>query len=38
MAINVTARAVIQVKPGIDDVIWHLPFIRASRRPLHMGK
>ena len=24
-----TARAVIQVKPGIGDVIWHLPFIRA---------
>jgi heptosyltransferase II len=21
--------AVIQVKPGIGDVIWHLPFIRA---------
>jgi len=33
MAINVTANvtpfAVIQVKPGIGDVIWHLPFIRA---------
>src|ERR1700729_3049321 len=28
-AINVTASAVIQVKPGIGDVIWHLPFIRA---------
>ena len=28
-AINVTANAVIQVKPGIGDVIWHLPFIRA---------
>ena len=26
---NVTATAVIQVKPGIGDVIWHLPFIRA---------
>jgi heptosyltransferase-2 len=25
----VTASAVIQVKPGIGDVIWHLPFIRA---------
>jgi heptosyltransferase-2 len=25
----VTANAVIQVKPGIGDVIWHLPFIRA---------
>ena len=24
-----TATAVIQVKPGIGDVIWHLPFIRA---------
>src|SRR5215470_17830752 len=41
MAINVMARvtpyatphatpfAVIQVKPGIGDVIWHLPFVRA---------
>jgi len=28
-AINVTPSAVIQVKPGIGDVIWHLPFIRA---------
>ena len=28
-AINVTASAVIQVKPGIGDVIWHLPFVRA---------
>jgi len=28
-ASNVTASAVIQVKPGIGDVIWHLPFIRA---------
>jgi heptosyltransferase-2 len=26
---NVTRFAVIQVKPGIGDVIWHLPFIRA---------
>jgi heptosyltransferase II len=26
---NVTPTAVIQVKPGIGDVIWHLPFIRA---------
>jgi heptosyltransferase-2 len=26
---NVTPFAVIQVKPGIGDVIWHLPFIRA---------
>ena len=24
-----TPNAVIQVKPGIGDVIWHLPFIRA---------
>lgn len=29
MAINVKPTAVIQVKPGIGDVIWHLPFIRA---------
>jgi heptosyltransferase-2 len=28
-AINVTSFSVIQVKPGIGDVIWHLPFIRA---------
>jgi heptosyltransferase II len=28
-AINVTASAVIQVKSGIGDVIWHLPFGRA---------
>jgi len=28
-ASNVTPTAVIQVKPGIGDVIWHLPFIRA---------
>jgi len=26
---NVKPVAVIQVKPGIGDVIWHLPFIRA---------
>jgi heptosyltransferase-2 len=26
---NAAATAVIQVKPGIGDVIWHLPFIRA---------
>jgi lipopolysaccharide heptosyltransferase II len=25
----VTPTAVIQVKPGIGDIIWHLPFIRA---------
>jgi heptosyltransferase-2 len=29
MAGNVTQSAVIQVKRGIGDVIWHLPFIRA---------
>src|SRR5580698_6834414 len=28
-AISVPSTAVIQVKPGIGDVIWHLPFIRA---------
>jgi heptosyltransferase-2 len=28
-AINLAQTAVIQVKPGIGDVIWHLPFIRA---------
>jgi len=26
---NTAASAVIQVKPGIGDVIWHLPFVRA---------
>jgi hypothetical protein len=26
---NVTPHAVIQPKPGIGDIIWHLPFIRA---------
>jgi lipopolysaccharide heptosyltransferase II len=26
---NLTPTAVIQVKPGIGDVIWHLPFIRG---------
>ena len=26
---NVPSTAVIQVKQGIGDVIWHLPFIRA---------
>ena len=26
---NETPTAVIQVKPGIGDVLWHLPFIRA---------
>jgi heptosyltransferase II len=29
VAINVTPSAVIQPKPGIGDVMWHLPFIRA---------
>ena len=29
MTANVTPVAVIQVKPGIGDVIWHLPFVRA---------
>src|ERR1700681_1061380 len=28
-ASNVSSSAVIQVKPGIGDVIWHLPFVRA---------
>jgi heptosyltransferase-2 len=28
-AINVASTAVIQVKQGIGDVVWHLPFIRA---------
>ncbi len=28
-ASNVPPSAVIQVKPGIGDVIWHLPFVRA---------
>lgn len=28
-AINVTPTAIIQVKQGIGDVIWHLPFVRA---------
>ena len=29
MTANVTQHAVIQTKPGIGDVMWHLPFIRA---------
>src|SRR5580700_9349118 len=33
-AINVTASAVIQVKAGIGDVIWHLPFVRGFARRL----
>jgi ADP-heptose:LPS heptosyltransferase len=50
MAINVMARvtpyatphatplAVIQVKPGIGDVIWHLPFVRAIAAAAPGGK
>jgi heptosyltransferase-2 len=38
MAINVTPFAVIQVKPGIGDVIWHLPFIRAIAAAAPDGK
>jgi heptosyltransferase-2 len=34
-AVNV---AVIQVKPGIGDVIWHLPFIRAIAAAAPQGK
>jgi heptosyltransferase II len=34
----VTATAVIQVKPGIGDVIWHLPFIRAIARASPQGR
>src|SRR5262249_58196722 len=30
--------AVIQVKPGIGDVIWHLPFIRAIARAAPGGR
>ena len=33
-----TATAVIQVKPGIGDVIWHLPFIRAIAAVAPGGK
>ena len=35
MTINVPSTAVIQVKQGIGDVIWHLPFVRAiaAREP-----
>jgi heptosyltransferase II len=35
---NVTPSAVIQVKPGIGDVIWHLPFIRAIAAPAPGGQ
>jgi heptosyltransferase-2 len=34
----VTPSAVIQVKPGIGDVIWHLPFIRAIAAASDGGK
>jgi heptosyltransferase II len=34
----VTPSAVIQVKPGIGDVIWHLPFIRAIAAAAPSGK
>ena len=33
-----TPSAVIQVKPGIGDVIWHLPFIRAVAAASPGGK
>jgi heptosyltransferase II len=35
---NVAPCAVIQVKPGIGDVIWHLPFIRAIAAAAPGGK
>jgi heptosyltransferase-2 len=35
---NATGTAVIQVKPGIGDVIWHLPFIRAIAAAAPGGK
>jgi heptosyltransferase-2 len=34
----VTAFAVIQVKPGIGDTLWHLPFARAIARAAPGGK
>jgi heptosyltransferase II len=34
----VTPFAVIQVKPGIGDVIWHLPFIRAIAATVPDGR
>jgi len=34
----VTPSAVIQVKPGIGDIIWHLPFIRAIARAAPGGQ
>ena len=38
MSPNAAATAVIQVKPGIGDVIWHLPFIRAIAAAAPGGK
>ena len=35
---NATRFAVIQVKPGIGDVIWHLPFVRAIAAAAPGGK
>ncbi|HEX4410598.1 MAG TPA: glycosyltransferase family 9 protein [Xanthobacteraceae bacterium] len=35
---NQIATAVIQVKPGIGDVIWHLPFVRAIAAAVPQGK
>jgi heptosyltransferase-2 len=35
---NAAATAVIQVKPGIGDVIWHLPFVRAIAAAAPGGK
>jgi len=37
-SINVTSTVVIQVKRGIGDVIWHLPFIRAIAAATPEGK
>ena len=38
MSSNAALTAVIQVKPGIGDVIWHLPFIRAIAAAAPGGK
>lgn len=38
MSPNAALTAVIQVKPGIGDVIWHLPFIRAIAAAAPGGK
>src|SRR5580693_194118 len=35
---NAVDVAVIQVKPGIGDVIWHLPFVRAVAAAAPGGK